>query len=33
MSETALKEHLEQLYDTFLNGDEAAAKEFAAYVR
>ena len=33
MSEVELKEHLEQLYDKFLNGEEAAAKEFAAYVR
>lgn len=34
MSEAALKEHLESLYDAFLTtGDEAKAKEFAAYVR
>ena len=34
MSEAALKEHLESLYDAFLNtGEEAKAKEFAAYVR
>lgn len=33
MSESELKEHLEQLYDKFLNGNGPAGKEFAAYVR
>merc|ERR1712113_1175168 len=33
MSETALKEHLESLFEKYLGGDDAAAKEFAAYVR
>jgi len=33
MGDTELKDHIEGLYAKFLTGDEAAGKEFAAYVR
>lgn len=33
MSESGCKEHLESLFEKYLNGDESSAKEFAAYVR
>jgi len=33
MSDSGCKEHLESLFEKYLNGDESSAKEFAAYVR
>ena len=33
MGDAELKDHIEGLYAKFLTGDEAAGKEFAAYVR
>ena len=31
MSDSGCKEHLESLFEKYLNGDESSAKEFAAY--
>lgn len=33
MSDSGCKEHLESLFEKYLNGDESAAKEFSTYVR